>query len=227
VNSHLSQSRNINLYGILPSSCGFCEARYDAAILGHSRFRQLHDRFARVKESLMMAPQRHTPAVGCAAAGCWNGLPSAGDMAISARATSRERTDATARTSAAHPVARRQGPMSKDWKALTTELSRAMAATRSGIPAVTTAFAGLAQAATVQGALDTKTKELVALAISIALRCDGCIGFHTKAAARLGATREEVLEIIGMAIYMGGGPSFIFGAEALEAYDQLAAPGAG
>ena len=67
-----------------------------------------------------------------------------------------------------------------------------------------------------------KTKELIALAIGIAGRCDGCIGFHTKAAIQQGATRQEVLETIDVAVYMGGGPSYVYGAQALEAFDQLA-----
>ena len=67
-----------------------------------------------------------------------------------------------------------------------------------------------------------KTKELIAIAIAIATRCDGCIGFHAKAAIRAGASREEVLETISMAIYMGAGPSMIYAAEALRAFDELA-----
>jgi AhpD family alkylhydroperoxidase len=111
--------------------------------------------------------------------------------------------------------------MHKDWKQLTGSLAGAMGELRKGAPDVARAFGGLAAAATADGALDKKTKELVALAISIALRCEGCIGFHTQAAKKAGASREEVLEIAGMAIYMGGGPSFVYAAQALEAYDQL------
>ncbi len=111
--------------------------------------------------------------------------------------------------------------MHKDWTELTATLSAAMAETRKGIPETTKAFGALAQAATASGALDTKTKELIALAISVAVRCDGCVGFHAKAACKQNASRQEVLETIGMAIYMGGGPSFIYGAQALEAFDQF------
>lgn len=111
--------------------------------------------------------------------------------------------------------------MHKDWQALTKTLSDAMATERKGIPETAKAFAALAAAATAEGALDTKTKELIATAISIAIRCDGCVGFHVHAAVRQGATREEVLETIGMAIYMGGGPSMVYGAQALEAFDQF------
>jgi AhpD family alkylhydroperoxidase len=73
------------------------------------------------------------------------------------------------------------------------------------------------------GALDAKVKELMVLAISIAIGCEGCIAFHARAAVRKGATREQVLETIAVAIGMGGGPSTIYGAEVLEAYDQFAA----
>ena len=66
-------------------------------------------------------------------------------------------------------------------------------------------FATLAQTALASKALDGKTKELIALAIAVAVRCDDCIGFHVKAAVAQGASREEVAETLGMAIYMGAG----------------------
>jgi len=72
---------------------------------------------------------------------------------------------------------------------------------RRDIPDTMQAFSALAQAATKDGALDKKTKELMALALGVAAHCDGCIGFHTEALVRLGATREEVEETLGMAVY--------------------------
>jgi len=84
-------------------------------------------------------------------------------------------------------------------------------------------FSALAQAATRDGALDKKTKELIALALGVAAHCDGCIGFHTEALINLGATRAEVEEALGMAIYMGGGPSLMYAADAIAAYDQFSA----
>jgi AhpD family alkylhydroperoxidase len=113
--------------------------------------------------------------------------------------------------------------MHKDWKSGNQTLSKAIGEYRKNAPEVASAFSALASAATAEGTLSPKTKELIALAIGIASRCDGCIGFHTAAALRLGATREEVLETIGVAIYMGGGPSYVYGGQALEAFDQLAA----
>ena len=83
------------------------------------------------------------------------------------------------------------------------------------------AFSALAQAATKDGALDKKTKELMALALGVAAHCDGCIGFHTEALVRLGATREEVEETLGMAVYMGGGPSLMYAADAIAAFEQF------
>lgn len=82
-------------------------------------------------------------------------------------------------------------------------------------------FSALAQAATKPGALDKKTKELIALAIGVATHCDGCIGFHTEALVKLGATRTEVEEALGMAIYMGGGPALMYAADAIGAFDQF------
>ena len=79
----------------------------------------------------------------------------------------------------------------------------------------------MARAATQEGVLDTKTKELIALAISVAIRCDGCVAFHAQAAVKQGATREEVMETMGMALYMGAGPSLMYAAQAVEAFDQF------
>lgn len=111
--------------------------------------------------------------------------------------------------------------MVTDWTALTKELSRPLREMRGGAPDVMKAFSGMAQAALRTNALDTRTKELIALAIGVAVRCDDCIAFHTKAAIEQGASREEILETLGMAIYMGAGPSVMYAAHALDAYGQF------
>jgi AhpD family alkylhydroperoxidase len=82
------------------------------------------------------------------------------------------------------------------------------------------AFSDLASAATQNGVLDKKTKELIALALGVAARCDGCLGFHTQALAKLGASKQEVVETLGMAVYMGGGPSLMYAADAMSAFEQ-------
>jgi AhpD family alkylhydroperoxidase len=93
---------------------------------------------------------------------------------------------------------------------------------REVIPDTMRGFAALGSGTSKAGALEPKLKELVALAISVAVRCEGCIAYHAKAARDRGATRAEVAEAIGVAIHMGGGPSMVYGAEALKAYDAFA-----
>ena len=111
----------------------------------------------------------------------------------------------------------------KDWPAHTNEIKSVMRTLRGDTPEVMKAFSGLAQAALAPKALDCKTKELIALAISVAIRCDDCIGFHVKAALEQGATREEVTETLGMAVYMGAGPSVMYATHALDAFEQFGA----
>jgi AhpD family alkylhydroperoxidase len=111
--------------------------------------------------------------------------------------------------------------MEKNYSDITRRISGDLKKLRKDIPDTMQAFSALAQAATRTGALDKKTKELIALAIGIATRCDGCIGFHTEALVRLGATRQEVQETLGMAVYMGGGPSLMYAADAIAAYEQF------
>lgn len=110
-----------------------------------------------------------------------------------------------------------------NWPHQTTELSSLLRDLRGTAPDVMKAFAGIARAATVSKALDGKTKELIALGIAVAVRCDDCIAFHVKACVEQGATRDEVSETLGMAIYMGAGPSVMYASHALEAFTQFEA----
>jgi len=111
--------------------------------------------------------------------------------------------------------------MDKNYADLTKRISGGLRKLRQDIPDTMKAFSALAQAATRDGALDRKTKELIALALGVAARCDGCIGFHTEAPAKLGASRQEVEETLGMAVYMGGGPSLMYAADAISAFEQF------
>ena len=113
--------------------------------------------------------------------------------------------------------------MHQDWPSLAAGLSAPLKELRGGAAEVMKGFSAIARAALEAKALDTKTKELIALGISVATRCDACIAFHADAAVRLGATREEIMETMGMAIYMGAGPSVMYAAQALEAFDQFKA----
>ena len=112
--------------------------------------------------------------------------------------------------------------MEKSYIGITKRISRDLRKLRQDIPDTMKAFSALAQAAGRDGAIDKKTKELIALAIGIATRCDGCIGFHVEALVRLGATRQEVEETLGMTVYMGGGPSLMYAADAIAAYEEFA-----
>jgi AhpD family alkylhydroperoxidase len=112
-----------------------------------------------------------------------------------------------------------------DWPETTHKLSAQLRDLRTGdgVVDVMKAFAAMAQNATKSGALDPKTKELMAVAIGVATRCDDCIAFHARAAVNLGATHEELMETLGLAIYMGAGPSVMYASHAVQAFSQFAA----
>lgn len=110
--------------------------------------------------------------------------------------------------------------MSKNYHDITKQISSGIRTLRKDIPDVMAGFSAMAQAAGKDGALDKKTKELVALGIAISTRCDGCIGFHTEALVKLGCTRAEFEETLGMAVYMGGGPSLMYAGDAMTAWEQ-------
>ena len=89
------------------------------------------------------------------------------------------------------------------------------------IPEVSQAFGGLGKAVKEGGVLEFKTKEFVALGIAVAGRCEDCIGLHIEALVRAKATRDEVADVLAMAIQMGGGPAMMYAAKAMTCYDEL------
>ena len=111
--------------------------------------------------------------------------------------------------------------MSDKFTQVTQGISAQLAKIRKEMPEVMAGFSALAQAATKEGVLDKKTKELIAMALAVANHCPGCIGFHSQALVKLQTSREELLETLSMAIYMGGGPSLMYAAEALEAFEEF------
>lgn len=113
--------------------------------------------------------------------------------------------------------------MSKNYSKIGEELDVALGNIFESAPGPMQMFAGLMEEANKEGALTSKTKELMAVAISICVRCEGCVVYHTRAAHGKGATRQEILETIAIAVEMGGGPSMVYGADVLQAYDQFAA----
>jgi len=111
--------------------------------------------------------------------------------------------------------------MATNYPEYRTHLQGLMGRLRKRIPGTMEGFAKLHQESMKAGAISAKNKELLALGIGIASRCDGCISFHTHEALANGATPEEIGETIGVAIAMGGGPSLMYAAHTLEALEQF------
>jgi AhpD family alkylhydroperoxidase len=107
------------------------------------------------------------------------------------------------------------------YRDLTADVSRHLATLRADTPEVMKGFNDLAHAATKDGALSRKTKELIALALGVAARCDACIGFHTRTLVGLGLTKPELEEMLAVAVYMGGGPSLMYAAAAVGAFEEF------
>lgn len=110
------------------------------------------------------------------------------------------------------------------FKTLTQDLNQALTTFRADQPGTMTGFSSMAKAALAQGALSAEHKELMALAIGIATHCQGCIGFHVKTLRRMNVSREVFMETLAVAVYMGGGPSLMYAAEAVRAYEEFGEP---
>ena len=111
--------------------------------------------------------------------------------------------------------------MSKNYQEIVASLNDSVSRLHKDLPDVMSGYSKMSAAAKKSGALDVKTKELIAIAISVSNRCDGCIASHTNAAKKYGVNRNELLETLGIAIYMGGGPSIVYAAQVLDAFDQF------
>lgn len=101
-------------------------------------------------------------------------------------------------------------------------INECLAPFRKTQPETMQGFGQLARASMAEGAVSTKHKELIALAIGVTQRCSGCIGFHVKALHKLGCTRQELEEMLAVCVYMGGGPALMYAAETLKAWETLA-----
>jgi len=111
--------------------------------------------------------------------------------------------------------------MSKSFVTVTGDVSKAIDTLRKEIPDVMQGFGSMAKSALADGALSELHKELIALAIGVSSRCDACIGFHVKTLIRLGVTRQQLMETLGVVTYMGGGPALMYAAEAVRAYEEF------
>lgn len=109
----------------------------------------------------------------------------------------------------------------KSFVQITSDVSKALDTLRAEAPDAMQGFGALAKGALKDGALSALQKELIALAIGVTSRCDACIGFHVKALIRLGVTRAQLMETLAVCAYMGGGPTLMYAAEAVRAYEEL------
>lgn len=110
-----------------------------------------------------------------------------------------------------------------DWKTKNADMRDQLRVMNRTIPDVAKGFGALSKAAKEAQVLDLKTLEFIALGIAIADQCEPCIGFHVEALAKAGGTRAELGDVLGMAVQMGGGPSLMYAAKALAAWDELTA----
>lgn len=103
------------------------------------------------------------------------------------------------------------------------EMRTELRALNAALPETAKGFGLLSKAVKDNGPLDTKQKEFIALGMSVVLRCEPCIAFHTEALMKAGATREELTDVLAMAIQMGGGPGLMYAGHALACWDELSA----
>ena len=109
------------------------------------------------------------------------------------------------------------------WNEKLNDTRNQLRALNKTIPETAKAFGALGKTVKEGGVLEFKTKEFVALGIAVATKCDACIALHIDTLVRIGASREEIGDVLGMTIQMGGGPSMMYAAKALECFDELTA----
>lgn len=113
-----------------------------------------------------------------------------------------------------------------NWKEKNADIRANLRVLNRTVPEMAKGFGALSAGVKAGGALDHKALEHVALGIAISQRCEACIGLHVEALMKVGGTREEVADIVAMAVQMGGGPALMYGAKALAAWDEFAADAA-
>ncbi len=110
-----------------------------------------------------------------------------------------------------------------DWTAKIAKQRDDLRLLNKAIPETARGFAALSKGVKENGVLEFKHKEYVALGIAVAQCCEPCIGFHVEALMKTGATREEMADVVAMAVQMGGGPAMMYAARAFACWDELAA----
>ena len=107
------------------------------------------------------------------------------------------------------------------WSDTLNDTRQNLRALNKAIPETAQAFGGLGKSVKEGGTLEFKTKEFVALGIAVATKCEACIALHIEALIRCGATRDEISDVLGICLQMGGGPSMMYAAKALACFDEL------
>lgn len=110
-----------------------------------------------------------------------------------------------------------------DWNAYRDQINAAVKHISAANPEIVRAYAELSRANSQSTHIDAKTRELIALAVAISLRCDGCINAHTDAAIRAGASKEEIIEALGVAIMVNAGAAMVYSARTIDAYESKTA----
>jgi AhpD family alkylhydroperoxidase len=111
--------------------------------------------------------------------------------------------------------------MLNDWKAQLANTRKAAAELIKHSPKLVNAYQGLAAAPHGAGALDPKTRDLIAMAVAVATKCDGCIASHAKAAREAGATEADMVDALGTAIALNAGAAYVYSVRAMEAFSQF------
>ncbi|RRH81177.1 carboxymuconolactone decarboxylase family protein [Variovorax beijingensis] len=111
--------------------------------------------------------------------------------------------------------------MEKNWNNEMTALVKRVGAFAKANTPVANAFHKLETASRESSALDSKTHELISLAVAVTTRCDGCIAAHAAAAKKAGASKDEIAAALGTAIALNAGAAYVYSARALEAYEEL------
>ena len=109
--------------------------------------------------------------------------------------------------------------MMLDWNAYRDQINTAVKEMAAANPEIVKAYAGLSHANEKSTRIDAKTRELIALAVAVTLRCDGCINAHTHAAIKAGATKEEVVDALGVAIMVNAGAAMVYSARTIDAFN--------
>ncbi len=111
--------------------------------------------------------------------------------------------------------------MSKSFKELIQHLNPPLATLRKEAAVTMSGFDSMSKAAMAAGVIPALDKELIATAIAVATRCEGCIAYHVRTLVRLGVTREQLNEMLAVAVYMGGGPSLMYAGEVMHAFEEF------